>query len=128
MPDSTIDSHIRFDIHPAHPCAVTAHLTGTRHQIAQVPLTLHGLEPLDTTTMILARIDHEEPYRTNQAATALHSEGITTEITPGSGRPSTRNGHGPTTQCLGAPALRSANSPTKHRRSTTTSAGAGPPP
>ncbi|WP_330324676.1 hypothetical protein [Streptomyces pseudovenezuelae] len=84
MPDSTIDSHIRFDIHPAHPSAVTAHLTGTQHQIAQAALTLHGFELLDQrpTTMILARIDHEEPYWTNQAATALRAEGITTEITP----------------------------------------------
>jgi hypothetical protein len=32
--------------------------------------------------MVLARIDHEEPYRADQATQALNAEGITIEITP----------------------------------------------
>ncbi|MDW4909175.1 DUF317 domain-containing protein [Streptomyces sp. ADMS] len=82
MSDHPIDAHVRFDTHPAHASAVTATLTGTHHRAAQALLAARGFENLDDHTMVLARIDHEEPYWAHQATHALHAEGITTEITP----------------------------------------------
>lgn len=82
MSDHPIDAHVRFDTHPAHTSAVTATLTGTHHRAAQALLAARGFENLDDHTMVLARIDHEEPYWAHQATHALHAEGITTEITP----------------------------------------------
>ncbi|MDX2553272.1 MULTISPECIES: DUF317 domain-containing protein [Streptomyces] len=82
MSGHPIDAHVRFDTHPAHTSAVTAALTGTHHRAAQALLAARGFEPLDEHTMVVARIDHEEPYWAHQATHALHAEGITTEITP----------------------------------------------
>ncbi|WP_215449415.1 DUF317 domain-containing protein [Streptomyces sp. ATCC 21386] len=82
MSDHSIEAHARFDTHPAHTSAVTATLTGTHHRAARALLAARGFEPLDEHTMVLARIDHEEPYWAHQATHALHAEGITTEITP----------------------------------------------
>lgn len=82
MPDSPLDVHVLLDVHPAHTSAVTATLTGPQHRVAQALLSTHGFEPLDQQTMVLARIDHEEPHWAEQAATALSAEDITTEITP----------------------------------------------
>ncbi|WP_327745482.1 DUF317 domain-containing protein [Streptomyces europaeiscabiei] len=82
MSDHSIDAHVRFDTHLAHTSAVTATLTGTHHRAAQAILAARGFENLDDHTMVLARIDHEEPYWAHQATHALHAEGITTEITP----------------------------------------------
>ncbi|MFG3126810.1 DUF317 domain-containing protein [Streptomyces tendae] len=77
-----IDAHVRLDTHPTHPSAVTAVLTGT-----QARLALMGLEAADWTVvaenvLVLARIDHEEPYWAEDAAKHLSAEGITVEITP----------------------------------------------
>ncbi|NGO45118.1 DUF317 domain-containing protein [Streptomyces ureilyticus] len=77
-----IDAHVRLDTHPAHSSAVTATLTGTRHRTAHALLAARGFEAVDEHTLVLARIDHEEPYWAKKAAQALTGEGITTEITP----------------------------------------------
>jgi hypothetical protein len=61
---------------------VTATLTGTRHRTAHALLTARGFDAVDEHTLVLARIDHEEPYWAKKAAQALTAEGITTEITP----------------------------------------------
>ncbi|WP_307058516.1 DUF317 domain-containing protein [Streptomyces achromogenes] len=61
---------------------MTATLTGTHHRAAQALLAARGFQNFDEHTMVLARIDHEEPYWAHQATHALHAEGITTEITP----------------------------------------------
>ncbi|MFD5128942.1 DUF317 domain-containing protein [Streptomyces olindensis] len=82
MTTPSIDAHVRLDTHPTHPSAVTATLTGTRHRTAHALLTTRGFETIDEHTLVLARIDHEEPYWAHQAAQALTAEGITTEITP----------------------------------------------
>jgi hypothetical protein len=71
--------HVVIDPYPS---AVTATLTGTRHRTAHALLTTRGFETIDEHTLVLARIDHEEPYWANKAAQALTAEGITTEITP----------------------------------------------
>ncbi|GAA2255030.1 DUF317 domain-containing protein [Streptomyces amakusaensis] len=84
MPHSPI-AHVRLDRHPEHPDAVTATLTSTGKgaDTARALLAGHGFRPLDPATMILARIDHEEPHHANQAATTLRTAGATVEITAG---------------------------------------------
>ncbi|MFG2707403.1 DUF317 domain-containing protein [Streptomyces sp. NPDC048386] len=82
MTTPAIDAHVRLDTHPSHPSAVTATLTGTRHRTAHALLTTRGFETIDEHTLVLARIDHEEPHWAHKATQALAAEGITTEITP----------------------------------------------
>ncbi|MEV5150962.1 DUF317 domain-containing protein [Streptomyces werraensis] len=78
----SIDAHVRLDIHPTHPSAVTAILTGSQAHIPHV-----GLEAADWTvvaenTLVLVRIDHEEPYWAEKAAQELAAAGVSVEITP----------------------------------------------
>ncbi|MFP8959229.1 DUF317 domain-containing protein [Streptomyces nanhaiensis] len=82
MTTPSTDTHVHLDTHPAHPSAVTAALTGPRHRAAHAFLTAHGFEPVDQHTLVLARIDHEEPHWANQAAQALAADGFTTEVSP----------------------------------------------
>ncbi|MFI1013126.1 DUF317 domain-containing protein [Streptomyces sp. NPDC020965] len=84
MPRTPI-ARVRLDQHPDHPGAVTAALAGTSEgtDTARALLAGHGFRPLDPVTMVLARIDHEEPHHAQQAATALRSAGAAVEITPG---------------------------------------------
>lgn len=77
----SIDAHVRLDTHPAHSSAVTATLTGTRQDLARGLLTAHGFENLDDRTLVMARIDREEPHWAEKATQALASEGVATEIT-----------------------------------------------
>jgi hypothetical protein len=79
----SIDAHVRLDIHPTHPSAVVATVTGTARHVAHAHLSVRGFETVNEHTLVLARIDHEEPYWAERAAQALTAEGITTEITPG---------------------------------------------
>ncbi|WP_411140998.1 hypothetical protein [Streptomyces sp. x-80] len=77
-----INAHVHLDTHLTHPSAVTATLTGSQ---AHIPL--QGLEAADwhivaENTLVLARIDHEEPYWAEKAAQHLAADGITVEITP----------------------------------------------
>lgn len=77
-----IDAHVRLDTHPTHPSAVIATLTGSQAHVAHL-----GLEAADWTvvadnTLVLVRIDHEEPYWAKDAASHLSAEGISVEVTP----------------------------------------------
>ncbi|MEU9189259.1 DUF317 domain-containing protein [Streptomyces sp. NPDC048484] len=83
MTTPAIDAHVRLDSHPAHSRAVTAALTGTQAHIAHVALEADGWTPVAENILVLARIDSEEPYWAQQAARALNSVGITTEIAHG---------------------------------------------
>ncbi|MGW0222810.1 hypothetical protein [Streptomyces tendae] len=121
---ASIDAHVRLDTHPTHPSAVQAVLTGTQARVASTALEAAGWSAAATGVMALARIDHEEPYWAADAAQHLTAEGITVEITPRLQEAIDENGPGRTTQCPGAPAAKSARSPTRRRRSTTTSATA----
>ncbi|MDX2837229.1 hypothetical protein PV463_42760, partial [Streptomyces scabiei] len=63
-----IDARVHLDIHPTHPSAVTAVLTGTQAHIAHL-----GLEAADWTVvadnvLVLVRIDHEESQWRSQAS------------------------------------------------------------
>ncbi|MET8721455.1 DUF317 domain-containing protein [Streptomyces misionensis] len=78
----TIDAHVRLDTHPTHPSAVTAVLTGTQARVASMALEAAGWSVAATGVLVLARIDHEEPYWAADAARHLTAEGITVEITP----------------------------------------------
>ncbi|MER8084339.1 hypothetical protein ACIO6T_19480 [Streptomyces sp. NPDC087532] len=82
MTTPSIDAHVRLDSHPARSSAVTASLTGTQAHLAHVALEADGWVAVAENTLVLARIDHEEPYWAEKAAQALNTEGITTGITP----------------------------------------------
>ncbi|MDF3146281.1 MULTISPECIES: hypothetical protein [unclassified Streptomyces] len=74
-PDAVVrlDAQVFLDVHPAHPTAVLARLTGSHYGTAQALLAAHGFDSLDERTMVLARIDHEEPYWAQKATHALHA-------------------------------------------------------
>ncbi|GGZ79466.1 DUF317 domain-containing protein [Streptomyces bluensis] len=82
MTSPSSDAYVRLDAHPTHTSAVTATITGPQREPARAALTAHGFEALDDDTLVLARIDHEEPYWAEKAAQALTADGFTTEITP----------------------------------------------
>ncbi|GJF20896.1 hypothetical protein SHO565_14600 [Streptomyces sp. HO565] len=79
---ASIDAHVRLDTHPTHPSAVQAVLTGTQARVASTALEAAGWSAAATGVLVLARIDHEEPYWAADAAQHLTAEGIAVEITP----------------------------------------------
>jgi hypothetical protein len=78
-----IDAHVRLDTHPRHPSAVVATVTGTDRHIAHAHLTVRGFDSVTEHTLVMARIDHEEPYWAERAAQDLTALHITVAITPG---------------------------------------------
>lgn len=78
----SIDAPVRLDIHPTHPSAVIAALTGAQAHIAHVGLEAADWHVAAKNTLVLARIDHEEPYWAEDAARELITSGIAVEITP----------------------------------------------
>ncbi|WP_405889847.1 hypothetical protein OG427_07310 [Streptomyces sp. NBC_00133] len=83
MPHPATDAHVHLARHPQHPDAVTATITGAGTYTARALLTVHGFRQVGEQTMILARIDHEEPHYAHRAAHALREEGVIVHITPG---------------------------------------------
>ncbi|MEU4173781.1 DUF317 domain-containing protein [Streptomyces sp. NPDC026589] len=81
-PAASIDAHVRLDVHPTHPSAVTATLTGTQARIAHMGLEAADWTVVANNVLALVRIDSEEPYWARDAAKQLTAEGITVEITP----------------------------------------------
>ncbi|MFC8663099.1 DUF317 domain-containing protein [Streptomyces sp. NPDC057199] len=77
-----IDAHVRLDTHPTHPSAATAVLTGAQARIALMALEAADWTVVAENVLVLARIDHEEPYWAEDAAEHLTAGGITVEITP----------------------------------------------
>ncbi|MFE0207426.1 DUF317 domain-containing protein [Streptomyces sp. NPDC058985] len=77
-----IDARIRLDTHPTHPSAVQAVVTGSQARIAVMVLEAGGWSVAAPGVLVLARIDREEPYWANDAATHMVAEGITVDITP----------------------------------------------
>ncbi|AXG80747.1 DUF317 domain-containing protein [Streptomyces paludis] len=77
-----IDAHVRLHTHPTHASAVTAVLTGTHAHVALTALEAADWTVTATNVLVLARIDHEEPYWAEDAAKHLIAEGIIVEITP----------------------------------------------
>ncbi|MEU2466794.1 hypothetical protein ABZ580_21565 [Streptomyces sp. NPDC012486] len=77
-----IDAHVRLDVHPHHSSAVTAVLTGSQAHIAHAALEADNWSVVGKNTLVLARIDHEEPYWAEWAAEQLTADGLIVEITP----------------------------------------------
>lgn len=82
MPHPQEDLHVSLDLLHGRPSAVTATLTGTPTHTVRALLALHGFEPLDATTLVMARIDREEAHYADQAARALRDQGAIVDITP----------------------------------------------
>lgn len=62
---------------------MTATLTGTQAHIPHVGLEAANWHVVAKNTLVLARIDHDEPYWAADAARELIAEGISVEIAPG---------------------------------------------
>ncbi|MEI5100886.1 DUF317 domain-containing protein [Streptomyces sp. PmtG] len=76
-----LDTHVHLALHPQHPSAVVATLTGAHLHTARATLASEGFQPVTEATMLLVRIDHEEPHYTDTAATLLRGAGITVHVT-----------------------------------------------
>ncbi|MEU8954995.1 DUF317 domain-containing protein [Streptomyces sp. NPDC048518] len=81
MPDTAPDAHVHLALHPQHPSAVVATLTGTTLHTARAALASEGFRPVSDDTMLLVRIDHEEPYYANITANLLCDVSIPVDIT-----------------------------------------------
>ncbi|MFD5702469.1 hypothetical protein [Streptomyces lasiicapitis] len=81
MPNAASDVHVDLALHPQHPSAVVATLTGTQLHTARATLASESFRPVTDTTMLLVRIDHEESHYANIAANLLRSAGITVHVT-----------------------------------------------
>ncbi|MGP9017674.1 hypothetical protein ACT1U9_04595 [Streptomyces sp. BR1] len=81
MPNAASDVHVDLSLHPEHSSAVVAHLDGPQLHTARATLASEGFRPVNDTTMLLVRIDHEEPHYANIAANLLRSAGITVHVT-----------------------------------------------
>ncbi|MFF6772806.1 DUF317 domain-containing protein [Streptomyces sp. NPDC012637] len=82
MPSAPADAHVHFALHPDHHPAVIATTSGPTSDAARSRLHDLGFRSTGTTTMVLARIDREEPRYTAKAAEQLRQYGFTTEIAP----------------------------------------------
>ncbi|MFC8727172.1 MULTISPECIES: DUF317 domain-containing protein [Streptomyces] len=82
LPHPEAAPHIRLGLYEERSSAVTATITGSPTRTIHALLTVHGFESLDEQTMVMARIDREEPHYAAQAARALRAENITVDITP----------------------------------------------
>ncbi|MGA4876620.1 hypothetical protein [Streptomyces lydicamycinicus] len=82
MTPSSIDAHVRLDTHPTHPSAVVATPTGAQAHIPHMSLEAADWHVVAKNTLVLAHIDHEEPYWAEDAARELIASGIAVEITP----------------------------------------------
>ncbi|WP_097921942.1 DUF317 domain-containing protein [Streptomyces sp. wa1063] len=82
LPHPEAAPHIRLDLYQERSSAVTATITGAPTRTIHALLAIHGFEPLDEQTMVMARIDREEPHYAEQATRALRAENITVDITP----------------------------------------------
>ncbi|MFG2115514.1 DUF317 domain-containing protein [Streptomyces sp. NPDC048718] len=82
MPYAPADAHVHFALHPDHHPAVVATTSGPTADAARSHLHDLGFRPTSPTTMVLARIDREEPHYTDQAAKRLRQLGFTIEIDP----------------------------------------------
>jgi hypothetical protein len=82
LPDAPTDTSVHLALHPEHPSAVIATISGPSTHTARALLSMLAFRPVHERTMLLARIDHEEPYYANLAATLLRQEEATVHITP----------------------------------------------
>ncbi|MFD8847585.1 DUF317 domain-containing protein [Streptomyces sp. NPDC059604] len=77
----SVDAHVLLDTHDTHPSAVTAVLSGAQAYLPRLALEAANWAVIAKNRLVLARIDHEEPYWAERAAQRLEADGITVEIT-----------------------------------------------
>ncbi|MFE6457809.1 DUF317 domain-containing protein [Streptomyces cinereoruber] len=82
MPYAPADAHVRFTLHPDHHPSVIATTTGPTADAARTHLHNAGFRSTGPDTMVLARIDREEPFYADRTAGLLKSHGFTVEIAP----------------------------------------------
>ncbi|MFJ9979372.1 DUF317 domain-containing protein [Streptomyces cyaneofuscatus] len=76
------DAHVRLDTHPTHASAVIATVTGP--DIAEIVAVLEAdaWHTVAEATLVLVRIDREEPHWAQKTADRLTAHGVTVAITP----------------------------------------------
>ncbi|WP_121831801.1 DUF317 domain-containing protein [Streptomyces sp. S1] len=77
------NAHIHFALHPDHHPGVIATTSGPTADAARSHLHDLGWRSTSPTTMVLARIDRDEPHYAGIAAEQLKRYGFTVDITPG---------------------------------------------
>ncbi|MET9958128.1 DUF317 domain-containing protein [Streptomyces sp. NPDC006326] len=82
MPYAPADAHVTFTLHPDHHPGVLATPSGPTGDAARSHLHDLGFRSTGPDTMVLARIDREEPYYAAQAANELAAYGFTVDIAP----------------------------------------------
>ncbi|MFD3944914.1 DUF317 domain-containing protein [Streptomyces sp. NPDC058579] len=83
MPHAPANAHIRFTLHPDHHPGVIATTSGPTADAARSHLHDLGWRSTSPTTMVLARIDRDEPHYAGIAAQQLQRYGFTVDIAPG---------------------------------------------
>ncbi|MFB7781326.1 DUF317 domain-containing protein [Streptomyces vinaceus] len=71
---------VRLALHPDHSSAVVATLTAPKRDLARSVLAQYGFRPTGNSTMVLARIDHDEPHHADKAASALREGSAIVEV------------------------------------------------
>ncbi|WP_053627904.1 DUF317 domain-containing protein [Streptomyces sp. XY511] len=82
MPYAPADAHVSFTLHPDHHPGVLATTSGPTSDAARSHLHDLGFRSTGPDTMVLARIDREEPYYADRAANELARYGFTVDIAP----------------------------------------------
>ncbi|MFG2836149.1 hypothetical protein ACGFZH_11285 [Streptomyces zaomyceticus] len=83
MPHAPASAHIHFALHPDHHPGVIATTSGPTADAARSHLHDLGWRSSSPTTMVLARIDRDEPHYADTAAEQLKRYGFTVDIAPG---------------------------------------------
>ncbi|WP_405928136.1 DUF317 domain-containing protein [Streptomyces griseus] len=76
------DALVRLDTHPTHCSAVVATVTGSEAHRAVAALEADGWHVVAESTLVLVRIDREEPYWAAKTAQVLTADSITVDISP----------------------------------------------
>ncbi|MDH6537903.1 DUF317 domain-containing protein [Streptomyces sp. SPB4] len=82
MPYAPADAHVSFTLHPDHHPGVLATTSGPTSDAARSHLHDLGFQSTGPDTMVLARIDREEPYYAARSANDLARYGFTVDIAP----------------------------------------------
>ncbi|MCX5270047.1 hypothetical protein [Streptomyces virginiae] len=80
MPARTDLPDVRLALHPDHSSAVVATITTAERYLARAVLAEFGFRPTGNSTMVLARIDHDEPHHADKAASALREGGAIVDV------------------------------------------------
>ncbi|MFE5518455.1 hypothetical protein ACFQ9Q_12125 [Streptomyces virginiae] len=82
MPYAPADAHVSFTLHPDHHPGVLATISGPTSDTARSHMHALGFQSTGPNTMVLARIDREEPYYAARSANELARYGFTVDIAP----------------------------------------------